>query len=59
MTKDRLKLLDQDEHLRKTYEKRHINSLLFCDKHNLILDLATSDVVMYLEDKQGNSICLG
>ena len=59
MTKDNLKLLDMDEHLRKAHENRLAEELKFCKAFDLILDLATSDVCMYLEDQQGNSIGLG
>lgn len=58
-TKDNLKILDMDEHLRPTFEKIHSTVLDFCKAFDLTLDLATSDVVMYLENRKGDSICIG
>lgn len=59
MTKDNLKLLDIDEHLRPTFKIIHDTLLDFCKAYELTLDLATSDNVMYLENKSGESMCLG
>jgi hypothetical protein len=59
MTKNNLKLLDMDEHLRKTHENRFKGLLAVCKIYNLTLDLATSDNVVYIEDEFGGSICIG
>jgi hypothetical protein len=59
MTLNNLKLMDMDEHLRDRHKNIHKNLLVFCEDHNLTLDLATSDVVIYLCDSSGGSICLG
>ncbi len=60
MTKNNLKLLDMDEHFREEiYASTNKDLLDFCKKYGLVLDLATSDVVGYLEDKHGQSVCIG
>ena len=60
MTKNNLKLLDMDEHFREEIHAVIDKNLLdFCKKYSLVLDLATSDVVGYLEDKHGQSVCIG
>lgn len=57
--KNNLKLLDMDEYLREHHSNQHEELLAFCNKYDLILDLASSDVCMYLEDNNGNCIGLG
>ena len=59
ISRNNLKTLDIDEHLRPTFRVIWEGVLEFCEFYNLTLDLATSDVVIYLEDSSGNSICLG
>lgn len=59
MTKNNLKLLDQDEHLRPQMTKAHAGLIEFAQQYDLIVDCATSDVVVYLEDELGDRICLG
>lgn len=59
MTRDHLKLLDMDEHLREMHTNLHRELLEFCRRYDLILDLATSDVVVYIIDKTGASIVIG
>jgi len=59
MIKDNLELLDMDEDLREKLTIIHENRITFAKEHNLVVDLASSDVVIYLRDSQGNSICLG
>jgi hypothetical protein len=49
VTKGNLKLLDMDEHLRPTFEVLHKECLAFCKTHGIIMDLATSDVVIYFD----------
>ncbi len=49
MLKDSLLLLDMDEHLRETHERRSSLQLEICKETGTIFDLATSDVVLYLE----------
>lgn len=49
MTKNHLKLLDVDEHMReKSEEVWHKDAIAVCCKHGLTLDLATSNVIMYV-----------
>lgn len=59
MTKNNLLLSDTDEHLRGEYVRIHESLLAFCKKYDLTLNLATSDVVVFLEDKHGQSVCIG
>ena len=56
MLKDNLKLLDIDEPIREIHTAAHQELLTVCKKYGLTLDLASSDVVMYIEDKYGNYI---
>jgi len=56
MTKDHLMLLDADEHLRTVYKENVQDIIIFAKKHNLIVNCATSDITIFLEDKFGNSI---
>lgn len=49
MTKNCLRLLDMDEHRRPAEEKRWAGALRECDKRGCVLDLASSDVCVYLE----------
>jgi ketopantoate reductase len=50
MLKNSLKMLDIDEHLRKIFERIHSSALKICKQENCILDCATSDVVMYVQN---------
>lgn len=59
MILNNLKLLDQDEHLRVYHEQVWEKEIKFCKEFDLTLDLATSDVCAYIEDKLGNHIGLG
>ena len=57
LTKDHLKLLDMDEQYRELKEdhlKPYINA---CKLLCLTLDAASSDVVLYIENEWGESIC--
>ena len=49
-------LLDADEHLRTVYKENVQDIIIFAKKHNLIVNCATSDITIFLEDKFGNSI---
>lgn len=58
--KNNIELLDMDEVDRKEKEKCIPQSIKdFAKEYDLAIDLATSDVVIYLEDKHGGSVCLG
>jgi len=59
MRKGNLALLDCDEHRRQMYEEIHSNLLAVAKEYNFIVDLATSDVVMYLENAWEESMCIG
>jgi len=59
MTKDNFKLLDLDENIRDTRTKEVQHLIDACEVLDLILDCATSDVVCYVENKWGESICIG
>ena len=59
MIKDNLKLLDMDEHLRDTLTELHKNNIAACKQLDLILDLATSDVVFYVQNCYGESFAIG
>lgn len=50
MLKNNLKMLDMDEHLRKTFKRIHSSALEVCKQENCILDCATSDVVIYVQN---------
>lgn len=54
-----LKVLKMDKQLIPNFIKIHKELLLFCKEYDLILDLASSDVCIFLEDKHGGSIGLG
>lgn len=56
MTRNRLKLLDIDEHLREKTEILHKDALAACAKYDLTLDLATSDVVVYVQGTDNENI---
>ena len=51
--------MDMDEHLRETHEKNHAELIATVKKMGLVLDLASSDVVMHLKDDMGGSVCIG
>ena len=59
-TKNHLKILDIDEEkgIREKMEKYHTDILKFCRKYDLVLDCATSDNVLYLEDGLGGMVCI-
>lgn len=58
MTKDNLKMLDMDEHLRELRTK-HLQELIeVAKKCDLTVDIATSDVVIYVTDKWGGEIAI-
>lgn len=59
VVKNNLKLLDMDEHLRPRFENLYLKLISFAAEFDLIVDCSSSDVVVFLEDKNGNSICLG
>ena len=59
MTKDNVKLLDMDEHQREMRIACLQKDIVeFCRKYDLIIDLATSDVVMWIKDHYGGEIAL-
>ena len=59
MTKNNFRLLDMDEEDRKIREKQMKKLIGACKTLDLTLDCATSDVVMYVENNKGESICIG
>lgn len=59
MTKDNLKLLDQDEGMRDSYAMIHDELLQVAKKYGFIVDLASSDVVVYLENLYGDYMGIG
>lgn len=59
MTKDNLKLLDLDEDIRDTRTKEVQHLIDACKVLNLTLDCATSDVACFVENAEGESICIG
>ena len=58
MEKNNILLLDIDESSREVRENTLQEIVDFCRKHDLILDLATSDVVMFIRDKFGGEITI-
>jgi len=58
-TRDNLRLLDLDENLRESYTKTLAHLIAACAVLGLTLDAASSDVVYFVEDDKGNSICIG
>lgn len=57
MTKDNIKMLDMDEHQREIREACLPDDIVaFCRKYDLILDIASSDVVIYIQDQNGGEI---
>lgn len=48
MRSENLEVLDMDEHLIPTYRRIHASALSRCKERNATLDLATSDVCVYL-----------
>lgn len=48
MTKNNLQILDVDEENRGHFEKLHTKALTLCAKYDLVLDLATSDVNVFV-----------
>ena len=59
MLKNNFRLLDMDEGDRKVREKQMKKSIEACKVLNLTLDCATSDVVVFVENNKGKSICIG
>lgn len=59
MIKNNLELLDMDEHLRPKMTTAYAEIISYAQKLGLIVDCATSDVVTYLKDQYGNSVCIG
>ena len=58
-TKNNIRLLDMDEDKREAREAGIPQDMKdFAKKYDIIIDLATSDVCIYLEDNLGDSICL-
>jgi len=58
--KNNIRLLDTDEDVREESEANIPQDIKdFAKKYGLIIDLATSDVVGYLEDRHGGSVCFG
>ena len=58
-TKAGLRLLDLDEDMRASYEATLGPLIQACKVLGLTLDSASSDVVLFVENEQGESICLG
>ena len=55
-----IRLLDMDERDRAARETAIPQDIKdFAEKYDLTIDLATSDVVVYLYDELGGTICLG
>lgn len=59
MTKNNFRLLDMDENDRKVREKQMKKLIETCKVLDLTLDCATSDVVLFVENSKGESICIG
>lgn len=59
MLKNNLRLLDMDEDNREIREKQMKKSIEACKILNLTLDCATSDVVAFVENDKGESVCIG
>lgn len=59
MTKNNLKLLDMDEKHRPSFEILHYDLIQVAKKYGFIVDLASSDVVVYLENQYGDYIGIG
>jgi hypothetical protein len=58
MTKDNVKMMDMDEDLRD-FRTQHIQDLIAVAKrYDLIVDIATSDVCIYVTDKWGGEITI-
>lgn len=58
-TKAGLRLLDLDEDMRASYEATLGPLIQACKVLGLTLDAASSDVVLFVENEQGESICIG
>jgi len=59
MIKDNLKLLDMDEGSRYFFERVHKDLINVAKDYGFIVDLATSDVCVRLDNKYGSSIGIG
>lgn len=59
MLKNNFRLLDMDEDDREVKEKQMKKLIEACKVLNLTLDCATSDVVAFVENNEGESICIG
>lgn len=59
MTKNNFRLLDMDEGNREIREKRSKKLIEACKILDLTLDAATSDVVFFVENDKGESLCIG
>lgn len=58
MTKNNLKLLDCDEHNRNYFERVHADLIAVAKDYDFVVDLATSDVVIYVDNQHGESFAL-
>ena len=59
MIKNNVELLDMDEHQREMRENcgENVKEIIaFCRKYDLICDMASSDVVIYIRDETGAEI---
>ena len=59
MIKDNIKMMDIDEHQRTMRISLLPEDIVqFCQDYDLTLDIATSDVVIYIQDKWGGEIAI-
>ena len=59
MTKDNVKMLDCDEHTREERVKLLPEGMVqFCQRYNLVVDIASSDVCIYIKDVWGGEVCI-
>jgi len=58
-TIDNLKLLDMDEHLRDERTRQLSRLIEACKVLELVLDAASSDVCLYVENTSGESLYIG
>ena len=58
MLKDNVKMLDMDEHQRAMRESLISDLVAVARNYGLVVDLATSDNVMYVQDKWGGEIAI-
>ena len=59
MTKDNLKMLDTDEIMREIMTENLHDLIQVAKKYDLIINIASSDVTIFITDVYGNEIELG